>query len=222
MASPSEIPNDSAPPSLDDHDLEQIQKRDAALAERERLIEERETDSKRKNDEMAEREQEIASKEQALDKNRQESEKRLDELKKREEAVRAAEDRVRKSKKGGQAELLATQEEKDGLKDENRDLQTQLEAARGQVTRLKAELETATKGEPTSRVANLSGSTKAYFSIRSPEVKRPSQRLPEIKQLSQGLPERKRPGQSLPGGYDPDMLKRYEAGKKAMAMSATV
>jgi DNA repair exonuclease SbcCD ATPase subunit len=223
MASPGEIPNDPAAPPLDDHDLGQIKKREAALEEREKLIEEREMDSKRKNDELFKRDQEIASKEQSLDKKCQESEKRLDELKKREEAVRAAEDRVKKSKKGGQAEFLATQEEKDGLKDKTRDLQTQLEAARGEVTRLKAELEKATKkGEPTSRVSILSGSTtKAYFSIRSPEVKRPSQRLPEIKQLSQGLPERKRPGQSLPGGYDPDMLKRYEAGKKAMAISPT-
>jgi DNA repair exonuclease SbcCD ATPase subunit len=219
MASHNEIPNDSPAPSLDDHDRERVEKREAALAEKEKLIEDREAESQRKNDEIAKREQDVASKEQAFDKKRQDFEKRLDDLKKREEAVRAAEDRVKKSKKGGQAELLATQEELDKSKDKTKDLQKELEAAKGQVAQLKAEFEKTGKSESTSRVSIASGS-RAYFSIRAPEVKRPSQKLPDIKPPGQDLPERKRPGQGLPGGFDADMLKRYEAGRKAMAMSA--
>jgi chromosome segregation ATPase len=199
MASHSETPNESAAPSLDDHDLERVEKREAALAEKEKLVEDREAEFQRKNDEIAKQEQDVASKEQAFDKKRQDFEKRLDDLKKREEAVRAAEDRVKKSKKGGQAELLATQEENDKLKDKTKDLQKELEAAKGQAAQLKAELEKTGKSESTSRVSIASGS-RAYFSIRPPE--------------------RKRPGQSLPGGFDADMLKRCEAGRKAMVMSA--
>ena len=214
MASHNEIPNDPAAPPLDDHNLEQTKRR-----EEERLLEDREADSKQKNDELAKREQDVASKEQAFDKKRQDFEKKLDDLKKREEAVRAAEDRVKKSKKGGQAELLATQEENDKLKDKTKDLQKELEAAKGQAAQLKAELEKTGKSESTSRVSIASGS-RAYFSIRPPEVKRPSQKLPDMKSPGQGLPERKRPGQSLPGGFDADMLKRCEAGRKAMVMSA--
>jgi hypothetical protein len=198
----------------------QVKKREAAVVEKERLVKEREADFQRKKNELAKREQDVASKEQASDKRIQDLEKRLDDLKKREEAVRAAEDRIKKSKKGGQAEHLATQEEKDKLKDKTKDLQHELEEAKGQVIELKAELEKAGKAESTSRVSVLSGS-KAFFSIRSPEVKRPLQKLPDIKPPGQALPERRRPGQSLPHGYNADMLKRYEAGRKAMAMSAT-
>jgi len=219
MASTSEIPNDSVAQPPDDHESDQKNKPEDVQSERERLIEDREVDVQRRRDELSKREQDVTSKEQASDKRTQDIEKRLDELKKREEAVRAAEDRVKKSKKGGQAELLATQEEKDRLKDTTRDLQNQLEAANGQIAQLKAEIETARKGQSTSQVSVLSGS-KAHFSIRPPEVKRPSQRLPDIKTPGLALPERKRPGQSLLSGYDLDMLKRYEAGKKAMAMSA--
>ena len=117
MASHNEIPNDPAAPPLDDHNLEQTKRR-----EEERLLEDREADSKQKNDELAKREQDVASKEQAFDKKRQDFEKKLDDLKKREEAVRAAEDRVKKSKKGGQAEILTTQEENDKLKDKTKGL----------------------------------------------------------------------------------------------------
>jgi hypothetical protein len=220
MGSPSKIPYQPVVRSPESHGSEQLKKREDALAEREALVEECETDSRRKNDELAKREQNVAVKEQSLDKKNQDFEKRLDDLEKREEAVRAAEDRLRKSKKGGQAEHLATLEERDRLKDKTKDLQNELEASNGQITQLKAELEKAGKGgESTSRIPVLSGS-KAHFSIRSPEVKRPSQKLPEIKPPGQGLPRRKRPGQSLPSGFDAGMLKRYDAGRKAMAMSA--
>lgn len=197
----------------------EVKKREDALAERERLIEEREADSKRKEDELAKREEDVSGKEKGFDKKSQDFEKSYDGLKKREEAVRAAEDRVKKSKKGGQAQHLATQEEKDKLKDETQDLQSELKAAKGEISRLQAELERARKGDSTGRASLVTGS-KAFFSIRSPEVKLPSRKLPEIKRPGQVLPERKRPGQSLPSGYDPDMLKKSEAGRKAMAMSA--
>lgn len=202
-------------------DEEKMKKREDALAEREKLVEEREADSKRKNDELAKREQDVAGKEQALDKKNQDFEKSQDGLKKREEAVRAAEDRIKKIKKGGQAEHLATQEEKDKLKDEAKGLQKELAAAKSQISRLQAELEKKGEGESTNRVSLVSGSkTQLSFSIRSPEVKRPSQKLPAIKTPGQSLPERKQPGQNLPGGYDADMLKKAEAGRRAMAMSA--
>ena len=219
MSSPSKIPYQPVVRSPESHGSEQLKKREDALAEREALVEERETDSRRKNDELAKREQNVAVKEQSLDKKNQDFEKRLDDLKKREEAVRAAEDRLKKSKKGGHAEHLATLEERDQLKDKTKDLQNELEVSNGQITQLKAELEKTRKGESSSRIPVLSG-PKAHFSIRSPEVKRPSQKLPEIKPPGQGLPARKRPGQSLPSGFDADMLKRYDAGRRAMAMSA--
>jgi hypothetical protein len=219
MASPGENPNHAASQSPDYHDGEQIKKREEALVESERLMEEREADSQRKNEELAKREQDVASTERTSDKRILDFEKRLDDLKKREEAVRAAEDRVKKSKKGGQAEHLTTQEENDRLKNKTKSLQKELEAAKGQVVQLRAELEKAGKGASTSRIPVLGGS-RACFSIRPPEVKRPSQRLPEIKPPGQGLPQRKRPGQSLPSGFDADMLKRYAAGRRAMAMSA--
>jgi len=202
-------------------DGKEMKKRENDLAERGRLVEEREADSKRKDDELAKREQDVTGKEQAFDKKNQDFEKSQDALKKREESVRAAEDRIKKVKKGGQAEHLATQEEKDKLKDEMKGLQGEVAAAKNQISRLQAEVEKKGKGESTNVIAPVNGSkAQLSFSIRSPEVKRPSQRLPAIKTPGQALPERKQPGQNLPGRYDADMLKRAEAGRKAMAMSA--
>lgn len=223
-------------------DTEEVKKREQAAAEKERQTQEHDAELRRKGDELSKREQGIAAKEkhaasgeanliekeQAFETKSQDFEKSYDELKKREEVVRAAEERVKKSTKGGKADHLATQEEKDKLQEETKDLRGELEAARNEIVQLKEQLQKVQWQKPSQslsppdsrRQASSSGFSKMQFTIRSPEVKRPSQQLPDKTVVGRKLPELKKPGGSLPTGYNAGMMQRFEAGKKAMSTNA--
>lgn len=181
-----------------------------------------------KGEELAKREETLKAMEDDLRERKQahedkgkDLEKSEGELKKREEAARAAEERIKKSKKGGKAEHLASQEENDKLKDENKSLQDQIQAANDQMEQLRQQLQQAQE-QPQNHAADsgrrslLNGNRPPP--IRKPEIKRPGQQLPAVKRPGQGLPEMKKPGQHLPTGYNSDMMKRFEVGKKAMGM----
>lgn len=201
---------------------DELRKREQAVAEKEKQAQQVEADVKQRSDDLAKREQELASKEQAIDEKVQSQSKADEELKKREEAVSAAEERIKKNKKGGKAEHLATQEEADSLKGETKDLQKELDAARSEIKQLRQQLHQAQNQQ---RAATGSGNRISmngykFPSIRTPEAKRPERKLPERKLPPQTLPGREKPSPSLPKGYNTDMLKRFEVGRKAMSTGA--
>jgi hypothetical protein len=221
--------------SSSQQDSEELGKKEQYLADREKEIQEREADLKQKGHYCSKQEQNVAAKlqmlgtgeqnlkerEQAFDKKSQDFEKSYDELKKREEAVQAAEERVKKSKKGSKADLLATQEEKYKLQADLRDVQSQLEAAKEQIARLKqqGQQQGQTRGQQAGDSNHPFAKMRPHaFAIRSPESKTPSQRLPENRTPERKTLALKRPGQSLPDGFNPSLMKRFEAGKKAMSV----
>jgi hypothetical protein len=221
--------------SSSQQDSEELGKKEQYLADREKEIQEREADLKQKGHDCSKQEQNVAAKlqmlgtgeqnlkerEQAFDKKSQDFEKSYDELKKREEAVQAAEERVKKSKKGSKADLLATQEEKYKLQADLRDVQSQLEAAKEQIARLKqqGQQQGQTRGQQAGDSNHPFAKMRPHaFAIRSPESKTPSQRLPENRTPERKTLALKRPGQSLPDGFNPSLMKRFEAGKKAMSV----
>jgi len=211
---------------------DELGKREQELADKEKQIQEREAELQRKAHDCSEREQMVAAKlqamtageqnlkerEEAFDKRSQDFEKSYDELKKREEAVQAAEERVKKSKKGGKADLLATQEEKDKLQADLKRVQGQLQSANEQVANLKQESQQHKQAQGSGRTSIKTGAFA--FAIRPPQPNLPLKRLPDTKIPERKILDLKRPGQSLPSGYNPSMMKRFEAGKMAMSTKA--
>ena len=210
---------------------DKLKKREQELADREKQIQERETELQRKAHDCSKQEQMVAAKlqtmgtgeqnlkerEEALEKRSQDFEKSYDELKKREEAVQAAEERVKKSKKGGKADLLATQEEKDRLQADLKSVQDQLKSANEQLAKLTQESQQHNQAQGL-RTPVKTGSFA--FTIRPPGPILPSKRVPESRTPERKTLDLKRPGQSLPSGYNPNMMKRFEAGKMAMSTRA--
>jgi hypothetical protein len=220
-----------SPQASSQKESDELKKREQELADREKQVQEREAELQRKAHDCSKREQMVAAKlqtmgtgeqslkerEEAFDKRSQDFEKSYDELKKREEAVQAAEERVKKSKKGGKADLLAAQEEKDKLQADLKSVQDQLESANEQVAKLKQESQQYKQAQSSQTPAK----TGAFaFAIRSPESILPSKKLPEPRTPERRTLDLKRPGQNLPIGYNPSMMKRFEAGKTAMSTKA--
>jgi hypothetical protein len=199
-------------------DTDELKKREQGLADKEKQLQRREAELQQKAHTCDEREQNLKEKEEGFDKKSQDFEKSYDELKKREEAVQAAEERVKKSKKGGKAELLSTQEEKDKLQADLESAQSQLRSADEQIAKLKQERQQHKQSQAPTRTPNNKGAL--VFSIRSPESTIPSRKLPDVKTPERKTIELKRPGQSLPTGYNTGMMKRFEAGRKAMSTKA--
>lgn len=193
-----------------------LSNREQELAEKEKQLQQREAELQQKAHDYVERQQDLKAKEEAFDKRSQDFEKSYDELKKREEAVQAAEERVKKSKKGGKADLLATQEEKDKLQMDLGNIQDQLRSANEQITKLKQETQQRKQASSQTPVKTRS----LFFSIRSPEPTVPSKKLPDTKTPERKTIDLKRPGQSLPAGYNTSMMNRFEAGRKAMGTKA--
>ena len=197
-------------------DSDGLKKREQELADKERQLQQRDAELQQKAHDRDERDRNLKDKEEAFDKRSQDFEKSYDELKKREEAVQAAEERVKKSKKGGKADLLATQEEKDKLQTDLKNAQDQLRSANEQIAKLKQE--TQQHKQAPSQAPVKTGAL--VFSIRSPEPLTPSKKLPDTKTPERKTLNVKRPGQSLPSGYNTGMMKRFEAGRKAMSTKA--
>lgn len=199
-------------------DSPELKKREQELADREKQLQQREAALQQKVHDCDEREQKLREKEDAFDKRSQDFEKSYDGLKKREEAVQAAEERVKKSKKGGKADLLATQEEKDKLQADLKSAHDQLMSANEQIATLKQECQQHKQSQATTRTPLKRGAL--VFSIRSPELTAPSKKVPETKIPERKTLDLKRPGQGLPSGYNTSMMKRFEAGRKAMSTRA--
>jgi hypothetical protein len=197
-------------------DSDELRKREQELAEKEKQLQQRETELQQKAHNFDEREKNLSGNEESFDKRSQGFEKSYDELKKREEAVQAAEERVKKSKKGGKADLLATQEEKDKLQADLKSANDQLRSANEQIAKLKREGQQHKQNS--SRTPTKTGTLA--FSVRSPERTVPSKKLPDTKAPQRKTLELKRPAQSLPSGYNPNMMARFEAGRKAMGTKA--
>lgn len=199
-------------------DSDELRKREQEFADQEKQLQQREAELQQKAHDCDEREQKLKEKEEAFDKRSQGFEKSYDELKKREDAVHAAEERVKKSKKGGKADLLATQEEKDELQADLKSAQDQLRSANEQIAKLKQESQQHKQASSGTPLKTKTGTL--VFSIRSPELMLPSKKLPGTKTPERKTVDLKRPGQSLPSGYNTSMLKRFEAGRKAMSTNA--
>jgi hypothetical protein len=96
-------------------------------------------------------------------------------------------------------------------------VQDQLESANEQVAKLKQESQQYKQAQSSQTPAK----TGAFaFAIRSPESILPSKKLPESRTPERRTLDLKRPGQNLPIGYNPSMMKRFEAGKMAMSTKA--
>ena len=199
-------------------DTEELQKREHELANKEKQLQQRQAELQQKAHDCDERERNLKGREDVFDKRNQDFEKSYDELKKREEAAQAAEERIKKSKKGGKAELLATQEEKDQLQADLQNTRDQLRSANEQIAKLKQEGQQHKQSQVSTRTPTKKGAL--VFCVRSPEPKVPSKKLPDTKTPERKQLELKRPGQSLPSGYNTSMLKRFEAGRKAMSTKA--
>lgn len=199
-------------------DTEGLQKRESELADKEKQLQQREAELQQKAHNCDERERSLKEKEDVFDKRNHDFENSYDELKKREEAAQAAEERIKKSKKGGKADLLATQEEKDKLQADLKSAQGQLRSSNDEITKLKGECQQHKQSRVPTRTPTKNGAL--VFSIRSPEPTVPSKKLPDTKTPERKTVDLKRPGQSLPSGYNTSMLKRFEAGRKAMSTKA--
>lgn len=199
-------------------DSPELKKREQELADKEKQLQQREAELQQKARDCDEREQNLKEKEAVFDKRSQDFEKSYDELKKREEAVQAAEERVKKSKKGGKADLLATQEEKDKLQADLKSAHDQLISANEQIAKLKQECRRHKQSQAQTRTPLKQGAL--VFSIRTPEPTVPLKKLPDTKTPERKTLDLKRPGQSLPSGYNRSMMKRFEAGRKAMSTKA--
>jgi hypothetical protein len=199
-------------------DSDGLKKREQELADREKQLQQREAELQQKAHDCDEREQKLREKEEAFDKRSQDFEKSYDELKKREEAVQAAEERVKKSKKGGKADLLSIQGEKDRLQADLKSAQDQLRPATEQISKLKQEDWQHKQSQAQTWTPLKNGAL--VFSIRSPELKVPSKKVPDTNTPERKTLDLKRPGQSLPSGYNTSMMKRFEAGRKAMSTKA--
>lgn len=199
---------------------EELKKKEEDLAAKERQLQEREAKLKEKEQAIEAEQKDLSEKEAAFDKKSQDFEKSYDELKKREENVHAAEERVKKSKKGGKADLLATQEEKDKLQADLKDMESQLESAKEQIKQLEqqAPQTQSPQGGGMNKVSLKLGTRP--FSIRAPEQKHPLRKVPAIKTPERKTPSSTKPGQHLPAGYSGSMMERFEAGKKAMSVKA--
>ena len=201
---------------MSEQDIEALQKRERELADKEKQLQQRDTELQQKAHSCDEREQNLKSKEEVFVKRSQDFEKSYDGLKKREEAIQAAEERVRKSKKGGKADLLATQEENDKLQADLKSANDQLRSANDHIAKLKQD---GQQHRQASSRTPTQTSTLA-FSIRSPERTVPPKKSPDTKTPERKTLDFKRPGQSLPNGYNPNMMARFEAGRKAMSTKA--
>jgi hypothetical protein len=195
-----------------------LKKREQELADKEKQFQRREVELQQKAHDCDERELNLREKEKVFEKRSEDFEKSYDELKKREEAVQAAEERVKKSKKGGKADLLATQEEKDKLQADLKSAHDQLMSANEQIAKLKQECQQHKQSQGPTRTPLKNGAM--VFTIRSPEPTVPSKKVPDTKIPERKTLDLKRPGQGLPSGYNTSMMKRFEAGRKAMSTKA--
>ncbi|KAM0707886.1 hypothetical protein Q7P35_004535 [Cladosporium inversicolor] len=195
---------------------DELRKREQELSDKEKQLQLREAELQQKAHDRDERERNLKDKEEAFEKRSREFEKSYEELKKREEAVQTAEERVKKSKKGGKADLLSIQEERDKLQAYLKNAQDQLGAANEQIAKLKQYNQQYKQASSQTPVKTGS----LVFSIRSPEPLAPSRKLPDTKTPERKTLNVKRPGQSLPSGYNTSMTKRFEAGRRAMSTKA--
>jgi hypothetical protein len=91
-------------------------------------------------------------------------------------------------------------------------------SANEQIATLKQECQQHKQSQATTRTPLKRGAL--VFSIRSPELTAPSKKVPETKIPERKTLDLKRPGQGLPSGYNTSMMKRFEAGRKAMSTRA--
>lgn len=170
-------------------------------AKRNRELEEAQAASTRREEDINKREKEITGREQKTRDSEADLKKREEDLKKREEKARAAEERVQNSEQSGPAEHLASQQENDKLVAENKQLREDLEATKRQIADLQRRAQ--------QQQHRPSGGIK--LSMREPSKTLPPKVLP-----SKVLPKQERPAQNLPNGWNPGLVKKFEAGRTQM------
>ncbi|KAK5120361.1 hypothetical protein LTR85_006300 [Meristemomyces frigidus] len=180
----------------------ELKRREQEIAAREKRCQEAESDVQKRISALAGRESDIAAKGKSVVARETEAKKQQATLSAREEEARAAEQRVKNSEQSGPAEHLASQQESDKLAVENKRLRADVEAANKQTADLQRMLQQQQRN-PTSRLP-------PSFSLKT--QKRDISLIPPPMML----PKQEGPAQSLQKGFNPDLLKRFEAGREAM------
>ncbi|KAI7279680.1 hypothetical protein KC345_g5203 [Hortaea werneckii] len=164
----------------------QLDQREQALAKREENLGIREGQCEEKEKQIGPREEEIQQREAAMKQHEED-------LAKQEQKVKQGEERLKKSKKGGAAEHLETQQKADNLTEENERLQKELEAAKASVDEAKEQLRLQ-KQQQGSRASHRSGGIPP--SIIQPRM----------------------PGAGL-SGYSKGQMERFQAVQKATSVN---
>ncbi|KAK4550223.1 hypothetical protein LTR36_003190 [Oleoguttula mirabilis] len=184
---------------------EELTKREQGIAAREQQCQATESDMHKRGSALTGRENDFASKEKSVAAREEEAKKQEDIMSASREEVRAAEQRVKDSEQAGPADHLARQQESDKLAAENKQLRADLEAAKRQIAALRTQPQQSQQSQhgpsrtlPPSHTFKLS-------------IRHGGQTLPPLMLVKQETP-----AQSLQKGYNPDLLERFEAGRKAM------
>ncbi|KAI6842582.1 hypothetical protein KC332_g226 [Hortaea werneckii] len=204
----------------------QLEQREQALAAREANLGTREGQCDEKEKNLNEKEKQFGPREEEFQQREAAMKQHEEDLAKQEQKVKQGEERLKKSKKGGAAEHLESQQKADSLTEENERLRKELEAAKASVDEAKEQLRLQKQQQGSGASHRRSGGIPPpivqprfiKLSHTLPKQTRPAQVLPKQTRPSQVLPRQEKPAAGLPG-YSKGQMERFQAVQKATSVN---